>query len=962
MHPRYAPLVALAWLATACENDGGLKVHNDAPTATIESPTTGTTVVEGDEVQLVGLALDRQDPSESLTVRWYLDGADACPDATADTDGQTLCTLTLTETATVVLQVQDSAGVASEDSVEIIVTENNAPTVTLDAPASTDLLFADRLTDLIATVDDDLDDPEDLTIVWTFDGTDITPTTASTAADGIHTTEAHLFAGNGTLTVTATDSGGKSASDSIDLLVYDTNSVPTCGFTAPVDGTSITLGDTVRIDGTALDGESPPSDLTTDLDSDLDGAIASGIAVASDGLWSVTTADLTGGNHQLILTVTDPHDGTCVERLNLTVCDDVWYPDRDGDGFGDAGSPVVACDAPTDHVADNTDCDDTEATANPGETEVCDDLDNDCDGLTDDADPSLDTTTASTWYADADTDTYGDAAISALSCLAPSGYVADNTDCDDTEATANPGETEVCDDLDNDCDGLTDDADPSLDTTTASTWYADADTDTYGDPAVSAVSCDVPSGYVADNTDCDDTEALTYPGATELCDGEQNDCDDTSWTDDAGLVSWMDASTGSWSDVTSTWAAGTAATPAALTLSSDGTAQICEGTWYTALTVEADVDLVGIDGASNVVLSGGDVATIVTITTDSLAISLTDLTLTEGLATRTVSTDSGSSTHGGALHCDATSSVLIDTLTFSENAADVGGALAGSYCDFTVSDTTWTANTATSNAHSASLVSAVWDETNGLYELGEAPKGGLRLYDTASTLTDTTFDSNLSTEGGHSAFYTGYGTHLDATGLLVSNNQSGVDTSGGEYYGGAVWLYINSTAHIEDSEFSGNTSDNITGAVYVAIAEVDFTSTLFDNNSAVRKGGAVYVRSGSTVTFDADSVISNNTADDVGGMFIDLSTVTFTGTTIDTNLAVNEGGGIYNHDSTLVLDGAAITNNLATTGGGIWNDGTVTATNVNMGGTNAPSDTTAGTDDDNWGTSASFSCSATACN
>ncbi len=76
--------------------------------------------------------------------------------------------------------------------------------------------------------------------------------------------------------------------------------------------------------------------------------------------------------------------------------------------------------------------------------------------------------------------------------------------------------------MDDDCDGTTDGADAS----DASTWNADADGDGYGDASSTVVACDQPSGMVTDNTDCDDSNAARYPGATEVCeDGVVNDCD-----------------------------------------------------------------------------------------------------------------------------------------------------------------------------------------------------------------------------------------------------------------------------------------------------------------------------------------------------------------------------------------------------------------------------------------------------
>jgi hypothetical protein len=68
-------------------------------------------------------------------------------------------------------------------------------------------------------------------------------------------------------------------------------------------------------------------------------------------------------------------------------------------------------------------------------------------------------------------------------------------------------------------------------------WYADADGDGYGDPAASATVCDPPEGYVADDSDCDDTEATAHPGGTEIADdGIDQDCDgaDASSGDDTG--------------------------------------------------------------------------------------------------------------------------------------------------------------------------------------------------------------------------------------------------------------------------------------------------------------------------------------------------------------------------------------------------------------------------------------------
>ena len=191
--------------------------------------------------------------------------------------------------------------------------------------------------------------------------------------------------------------------------------------------------------------------------------------------------------------------------------------DADVDGYGDENSvtPVVA----------GTDCDDTDINVNPSEQEICNGgIDDDCDGDVDDGDGSV--TGKTRWYRDFDADSYGNSQQSVFACTA-SGYVADSSDCNDSNASVNPNEQEICNGgVDDDCDGLADDDDGSLDLATTGTWYEDADRDGYGDPSTSVVSCDAPLNYVADNTDCDDAKRLVNPAATEICNGGiDDDCD-----------------------------------------------------------------------------------------------------------------------------------------------------------------------------------------------------------------------------------------------------------------------------------------------------------------------------------------------------------------------------------------------------------------------------------------------------
>jgi hypothetical protein len=202
------------------------------------------------------------------------------------------------------------------------------------------------------------------------------------------------------------------------------------------------------------------------------------------------------------------------------------YPDADHDGFGDMTKGMPAATAPADYIATGGDCNDADAAIHPMAAEVCDHADNNCDGKIDDADPMVVVTTGSWFYRDADSDHYGDSTSSKQACAAPAGYVADATDCNDNNGAVHPSAVEVCDQVDNDCNGLTDDSDPALDLASATAFYRDADADGYGSISASAqYACVMPSGYVTDHTDCNDSDLLSHPGAIEICDGHDNDCD-----------------------------------------------------------------------------------------------------------------------------------------------------------------------------------------------------------------------------------------------------------------------------------------------------------------------------------------------------------------------------------------------------------------------------------------------------
>ena len=109
------------------------------------------------------------------------------------------------------------------------------------------------------------------------------------------------------------------------------------------------------------------------------------------------------------------------------------------------------------------------------------------------------------YFADIDNDGFGDILNDSISCNLPVGYVLDNTDCNDADNLINPAAEDICNTLDDNCNGEIDEDAIFL------TWYFDNDGDDFGNILMDSISCYTIPGYVTDNSDCDDINALINP-------------------------------------------------------------------------------------------------------------------------------------------------------------------------------------------------------------------------------------------------------------------------------------------------------------------------------------------------------------------------------------------------------------------------------------------------------------------
>jgi hypothetical protein len=207
---------------------------------------------------------------------------------------------------------------------------------------------------------------------------------------------------------------------------------------------------------------------------------------------------------------------------NHEVCDDAGHDEdcnpttygfRDADGDGDVDAACCNEDPATHVHICGGDCADQRRDVRSGLAESCDALDNDCDGTIDEGVTRM-------GAPDRDYDLHGDATAMVAGCPGDPGFSQVHDDCNDSSPTAFGAQLEICDGMDNNCNGMADETMGQV------TWYPDADGDGFGgnDAAQIVVSCAIVPGHVTRPGDCDDARSDVHPGARELCNGMDDDC------------------------------------------------------------------------------------------------------------------------------------------------------------------------------------------------------------------------------------------------------------------------------------------------------------------------------------------------------------------------------------------------------------------------------------------------------
>ncbi|HMV67161.1 MAG TPA: putative metal-binding motif-containing protein [Myxococcota bacterium] len=498
------PLLSL--LLSGCL-EPSLSSFTQPPVAVIQQPGDGATFGQGVPVEFVGKIADDGDVQDVSTM-WLREGLPLLTeDQHPDADGFVRFTTgdLPVGTSVIALRAIDADNLSHEVSVSVTITEViDEPRITIVHPSSLDRGESGVEFVFEAAVSDPQDPPDSLLVdlVSDLDG-DVCSLVVG--EDGVGLCRAALrTVGDHRLTFTVTDPMGNHASRSTVFPVDAVREEPSITVISPTPGTTLLQNDFLQFQATVSDRQDQPQSLLGVVDSDLEGFLCQ-LVIDSQGNATCWQAIHTLGNHLLTFHVTDPdlHETTAAVLVRVSDSSGI---DDDHDGFAETQG----------------DCDDTDATVYPTANELPDRQDNDCDGFVDEG----------TALSDDDGDGYCESQAQPCSDGAQPG------DCNDMFRQVNPAAQEICGDpYDSNCDGSND----NIGALGCIPYYIDVDQDRFGAQG-SAPQCQCgPFGQytVTNDGDCVDNQPTVYPGAPELPDGYDNDCDGvadegTTLTDDDG--------------------------------------------------------------------------------------------------------------------------------------------------------------------------------------------------------------------------------------------------------------------------------------------------------------------------------------------------------------------------------------------------------------------------------------------
>jgi predicted outer membrane repeat protein len=423
------------------------------------------------------------------------------------------------------------------------------------------------------------------------------------------------------------------------------------------------------------------------------------------------------------------------------------------------------------------------------------------------------------WYADADGDGFGDPKTAAVRCEALAGEVENGEDCADGDAAVHPAAGEVCDGVDQDCDGLVDN-----DAVDAVPWFLDLDEDGFGS-LKAGVACTPPPGGALQDGDCNDEDPAAYPGAEEwACDQKDTDCD--------GLGTEMAAA---WHRADGV-APGFPTIQAAIDAAPDGgSVEVCPGSWTESLAWSKSLILRGDPELRTEIRA----ATVRAVRAEGTRVALIDLVLVGGTSTD----DLGGGVAWVASELLAVEGVVVEG---GESEGD-GGGLAwwgtGSSPKLTARDATFRDNVA---------------DTQG---------GGLYTSSGAAYVVEldgVTFEDNtVGYSGGGLEVSTSGRGGTDPVEIVVRNSRFVDNVAGYEGGGLSAGGWGLTTLEVEDTTFEGNLAGWGGGGASAggrASATAVFTRVTFDGNIAASAGGAAVKISGdgeNVVTYDTCTVQGN---------------------------------------------------------------------------------------------------------